>query len=357
MLWEMFLSAGERGLFLRTALSFFMSVSLVIGFGSLFIAGMRIFQGKGQPIRTDGPPTHLKTKLGTPTMGGLLILGAMMVSTLLFVRLSDPYVWFLWIILSVYGALGAIDDLLKIIKQNSQGVVGKIKLAVQFFTACCVMGGLYCVEGEIYATFLKSYIPLDYVLYGMGLYFVVGCFVIVGAGNAVNLTDGLDGLAASQCIVVTSFFIIFMIFVVRDDVLIYTPDLFFLKDKFKELMVMGAAFVGGLIGFLWFNGSPAQIFMGDTGALAAGGFIGMLSVLLRMEILLAFVGFIFVCEAISVMIQTFYYQRTKKRFFRMAPLHHHFECQGLAETKIVMRFGIVTFMLGFVAISVLVIIF
>lgn len=310
----------------------------VIVFGPRIIAALRNLQKFGQPIRADGPQSH-QLKAGTPTMGGLMVLGSVITSTLLFADLKSIYIWTSLFVMVSFGALGFMDDYLKVTKNNHYGLRGKMKLLVQFLVGVIAC---YMVQSEAHEMhvshisfpFLKNFI-LDIGYF----YLPFVSIVIVGSSNAVNLTDGLDGLAIVLVAIVAACFGIISYLagnIVYANYLqiIYVPNV-------SELTILCSAIVGAGIGFLWFNCQPAEIFMGDTGSLSLGGVIGTVSVVTKHELILAIIGGVFVMETLSVIIQVYYFKFTGgKRIFRMAPLHHHFEQLGWSESKVVIRFWI-----------------
>ncbi|MCB0220455.1 MAG: phospho-N-acetylmuramoyl-pentapeptide-transferase [Chrysiogenetes bacterium] len=322
--------------------AFWMGVLL----GPWMIERLRVLKA-GQSIRDDGPETHLQ-KAGTPTMGGVLILAAIFVPTLLWARLDTDYVWIVLGVTAVYGALGFADDYLKVKHKNSKGVPGKVKLLVQ--TAGALAAGAYLYYSEfgtdLAVPFFKDFDP------DLGIVFIpFVILVIVGASNAVNLTDGLDGLAIGPVITTTATYTLFAYIAgnaVYSEYLL-VPSI----PGVGELCVVCAAAVGAGLAFLWFNSYPAEVFMGDVGSLALGGLIGTVAVLTKQEILLALVGGIFVVETLSVMIQVFWFKRTGERVFKMAPLHHHYELLGWPEPKVIVRFWIISIILALAGVSTL----
>jgi phospho-N-acetylmuramoyl-pentapeptide-transferase len=323
----------------------------VFFFGPNIIAGLRLKQGKGQPIRADGPQSHLITKKGTPTMGGLMILSGLVVSTVLWANLSNHYVWTVLLVTLGFGAIGFYDDYLKVTKQSHKGFSGRSRLAFEFLiagAACLVIArfGTPPLGTSIAQPFIKD------VLIDVGMFFVVfGAFVIVAAGNAVNLTDGLDGLAIVPVMIAAATFG-FIAYLSGNAIFANYLQINFVPGT-GELAVVCGAIIGAGLGFLWFNAPPAQIFMGDTGSLALGGLLGTVAVATKHEIVLAIVGGLFVLEAASVIIQVFFFKRTGKRVFRMAPIHHHFEQLGWAESTVVIRFWIVSIVLALIGLSTL----
>jgi phospho-N-acetylmuramoyl-pentapeptide-transferase len=304
-------------------------------FGGPLIRKLRKLKA-GQEIRGDGPETHL-AKSGTPTMGGLLILLSVTVSTLLWQDLNNAYTWLVLFSMLAFGAIGFIDDYLKIFRKNSVGLHARVKFVGQTLVALVIMLFLYRNGNEhttlLYIPFFK-YPVLDLSL----LYIPFGVVLLVGTSNAVNLTDGLDGLAIGLVILVSVTFAIITYVTGRADYAEYL-QIPYLRGS-GELTIFSLALMGASVGFLWFNSHPAEVFMGDTGSLALGGVIGVLSLILKKEILLIVIGGVFVLEALSVIIQVASYKLRKKRVFKMAPLHHHFELKGWDESKVVIRFWI-----------------
>lgn len=326
--------------------------ALIFGFlfGRPLINVLRKRQGKGQPIRSDGPEGHF-VKAGTPTMGGLLIIGALVTSTLLWARLDNPFVWMVLFVTISYAAIGFADDYAKVTKQNTAGVSGRIRLLLGF-----VIAGLAGWWAAVYHPDALSYqlaFPIfKDTLLNLGYLFVpFAIIVIVGAANAVNLTDGLDGLAIMPVMIATSALGVIAYAVGRVDFTEYL-DVHYVPGT-GEILVFAAGVVGGGLGFLWYNAPPAAVFMGDTGSLALGGALGAIAVATKHEIVLAIVGGLFVVEALSVIIQVLYFKRTGKRVFLMAPIHHHYEKKGWAEPQIVIRFWIISLILAIVGLATL----
>jgi len=322
--------------------------ALLLGliFGPRFINMLRVRQGKGQPIREDGPQSHL-AKRGTPTMGGLMIIVALTLSLLLWMDLSNPFVWACLAVTLGFGVIGFIDDYDKVTKNSHAGLSGKVRLLLEFAVAGVAS---YIIVSQIntnlYVPFFSDVsIPLG------PFYYVFAAFVMVGAGNAVNLTDGLDGLAIMPVIIASGTFAIIAYLVGRADFSEYLgiPHV----AGAGELVVFCAAIMGGGLAFLWFNAPPAAVFMGDTGSLALGGALGAIAVAAHHEVVLAIVGGLFVFEALSVIIQVFWFKRTGKRVFRMAPIHHHFEQLGWSESKVVIRFWIIAIVLAMIGLATL----
>lgn len=330
----------RAGATLLTALA----IGLLIG--PKFISMLRVRQGKGQPIRADGPQTHL-VKVGTPTMGGLMILISLILSMLLWMDLANPFVWACLAVAAGFGLIGFLDDFDKVTKRSHKGLSGKVRLLFEFLIAGIAA---WLMVGEISTTL---YIPFvtDWGIPLGPFYFVFAAFVIVGAGNAVNLTDGLDGLASMPVIIAAGTFGIISYLVGRVDYSTYLgiPHV----PGAGELTLLCGAIMGAGLAFLWFNAPPAAVFMGDTGSLALGGALGAIAVASHHEIVLAIVGGLFVLEAASVIIQVWFFKRTGKRIFRMAPIHHHFEQLGWSESTVVIRFWIVSIVLALLGLATL----
>ncbi len=321
-------------------------------FGPKLIGQLRARQQKGQPIREDGPPSHLLTKVGTPTMGGLLILISVGFSTLLWGNLYNPFLWIVLLATLAFGAIGFCDDYLKIKGGSSDGVPGRIKLILEALVA---LGVLFAVSAQMPPEMATGFaIPFfkDVLIdFGLPFFIFIGLLVIVGASNAVNLTDGLDGLAiVPSMIAVASFG--FIAYLVGNIVFANYLQINYVAGT-GELAVFCAAFIGAGLGFLWFNAPPAMIFMGDTGSLSIGGALGSIAVATKHEIVLAIIGGLFVLEAVSVIVQVASFKLTGKRVFAMAPLHHHFEQRGWAEPTIVIRFWIISVILALIGLATL----
>lgn len=335
----------------RGTLAFFVALILSLSFGDRLIAFLRHHQSKGQPIREDGPKSHLLTKKGTPTMGGLLILGSAILSILICADLSNPFVWVAVLVMVVYGFVGFVDDYVKVTKQTANAMSAKMKLFLQFSTALAAVLVVSYYTPET-MQFSLSFPYFENLILNLWWFYVpFAMIVIAGSSNAVNLSDGLDGLATGLLI---SAFAVFMVFayVCGENV----SEYFYLQSipLASEVATVCAAVIGGCLGFLWFNASPAKVFMGDTGSLSLGALLGMVAVMVKHEILLAIVGGVFVIEAISVMIQVVYFKKTGgKRFFKMAPIHHHFEQLGWPEVKVVTRFWIIGLILAIVGLLAL----
>jgi phospho-N-acetylmuramoyl-pentapeptide-transferase len=303
----------------------------------------------GQQIREDGPQSHLSKK-GTPTMGGILIIFSVVISTLLWANLTIDYVWLILLVTVGFGLIGFIDDYRKFIGKNSRGVSGKVRITAEILIALFVSIILYIKPGfnsQVAIPFFKTILPN----LGWG-YVLLSTFIIIGAANAVNLTDGLDGLAIGPAIICFATYVMFAYFAGNVKVSTYLQIPYVVGAG--ELAVFCGALVGAALGFLWFNSYPAEVFMGDVGSLSLGGALGMMAVITKQEILLVIVGGIFVIETISVIFQVGYFKLTQgKRIFRMAPLHHHFELKGWAEPKVIVRFWVISILLALMAISTL----
>ncbi len=326
--------------------------ALVFGFvfGRPLIDLLRRKQKKGQPIRDDGPATHF-VKAGTPTMGGLLILSALMFSTLLWARLDNPYVWIVLLVTLAFGLIGFADDYAKVTKQNTKGVSGRIRFGAGLLIAALAA----FAAASFHPAALTNQLALPFfkdALLNLGILFVpFGMVVIVGAANAVNLTDGLDGLAIMPVMIAGGTLGV-IAYVVGNYNFTEYLGVHFVPGT-GELLIFSAALFGAGLGFLWYNAPPAAVFMGDTGSLALGGALGAIAVCTKHEIVLAIVGGLFVVEALSVIIQVLYFKRTGRRVFLMAPIHHHFEKKGWAEPQIVIRFWIISLILALAGLATL----
>ena len=320
-------------------------------FGRPLIELLRRRQRNGQPIREDGPESHRTTKAGTPTMGGVLILGALLVSTLLWARLDNVYIWIVLLVTLGFGAIGMVDDSRKVSSNSAKGISARVRFAGGLVIAAAAgfAAQLFHPEqlsGALAFPFLKDFL-LD-----LGLLYIVFCMlVIVGSANAVNLTDGLDGLAIMPVMISAATLGIIAYAVGRVDFTNYL-EVHYVPGT-GELLVFSAGLIGGGLGFLWYNAPPAAVFMGDTGSLALGGAVGAIAVVTKHELVLAIVGGLFVVEALSVIIQVLYFKVTRKRVFLMAPIHHHFEKRGWAEAQIVIRFWIIALILALIGLATL----
>lgn len=331
----------------RSFLAFVFSFIIVIVFQPVFITYLRKIGLRGQPIRDDGPESHV-IKSGTPTMGGLVVIAAVLISSLFFANFSSLYVWIALLVMFGHAALGFVDDWQKVRHQNSKGISAKAKIFSQLLIVVIASVTLVAAgfSTDLTFPFFKNLaLPL-------GVFFILfAALVVVGSANAVNLTDGLDGLAIGPVITVSVTF----------SVLAYLTGNINLAEYLHinyvsgsgELCIVLASVVAAGLGFLWYNTFPAQVFMGDIGSLSLGGLLGIVAVIVKQEFLLAIAGGIFVLEALSVIIQRYYYKATKKRVFKMAPVHHHFELLGWAEPKIIVRFWIISIILALFTLATL----
>ncbi len=329
----------------RTVYALVTSLLLSWILGPLFIRWLKSHQAKGQPIRNDGPETHL-IKQGTPTMGGLLILMALTIATLLWADLRNPFIWLALMVTLGYGLIGWWDDYLKLIRQNPKGLAGRWKLLMQLLIGGAAAYGLMLLTEPVVD------VPFLNTQWNMGwLYAPFVVFVLIGSSNAVNLTDGLDGLAVAPTFMVASALavVVYLAGHAHFSAYLMIPHV----AGAGELAIFCGAVVGACLGFLWFNTYPAQVFMGDVGALALGGALGFVACAVHQQFLLAIAGGLFVLEAVSVMVQVASFKLTGKRVFRMAPIHHHYELKGWAEPKVIVRFWIISIILALIALSTL----
>jgi len=324
------------------------ATALVIGLiiGPKFIGWLRVRQGKGQPIRSDGPQSHL-AKVGTPTMGGLMILTAVGVALLLWMDLRNVYVWACILVTGGFGLIGFLDDYDKVKKRSTKGVSARARLLAEFTIAGLATALIVSHSNtDLYLPFVNG--PVADIGW---FYIIFGAFVIVAFGNAVNLTDGLDGLATMPVIISCIAFMMIAYLVGNAKYAAYLGIPYVAGAG--DLTILCGAVVGAGLAFLWFNAPPAAVFMGDTGSLALGGALGTVAVTTHHEFVLAIIGGLFVVEAMSVVIQVFWFKRTGRRVFRMAPIHHHFEQLGWSEPTVVIRFWIVAFVLALAGLSTL----
>ena len=326
--------------------------SLVICFviAPSMIRWLKSKQKEGQPIRECGPESHFK-KAGTPTMGGLMILISVCISTLIWSDLTNPFVWYALLIMVGYGAIGFADDYLKLTKRNTKGLSGRLKIFGQVIIGTVVTLGIMSALPENLSTNVAPPFFKD-LLINLSWFFIPwSLIVMIGASNAVNLTDGLDGLAIVPVAIAAACFGLIAYLVGRVD---FSEYLYLHHvPGASELAIICGALIGGAMGFLWYNAPPAAIFMGDTGSLAMGGFLGAVSVMTKHEIVLAIIGGLFVLEAVSVIVQVASFKLTGKRVFAMAPIHHHFEKKGWSESQIVIRFRIIAVILALVGLATL----
>jgi phospho-N-acetylmuramoyl-pentapeptide-transferase len=335
----------------RAGGAFFTALLFGFLFGMPLINLLKRKQANGQPIREDGPQSHILDKAGTPTMGGVLILGALIVSTLIWARLDNPYVWMVLFVTVSFGLVGFADDYAKVSSNTSKGVSGKLRFGIGLVIAA--IAGYWATQIHPDALAGQLAVPLfKDVLLNLGWFFVpFSMIVIVGSANAVNLTDGLDGLAIMPVMIAAATLGTIAYAVGRVDFTEYL-EVHYVPGT-GELLVFASALIGGGLGFLWYNAPPAAVFMGDTGSLALGGALGAIAVATKHEIVLAIVGGLFVIEALSVIIQVLYFKATGRRVFLMAPIHHHFEKRGWAESQIVIRFWIISLILALIGLATL----
>ena len=340
----------------RTGLAIVTAQFVVVALGSRFIRWMKARQGKGQPIRTDGIERHVLEKSGTPTMGGVMILAGLFSGVLLWADLTNVYVWAVLLVTAGYGMLGFMDDYAKVTKQTSAGISGKVRLLLEAGIAMAAVALIIVFAAKppespelltsvTFPIFKQYFVDLSWG------YLLFGAFVIVGAANAVNFTDGLDGLATVPVMIAAAAYGL-IAYLVGNYVFSTYLQLHFVPGV-GELAVFCGALLGAGLGFLWYNAPPAKIFMGDTGSLALGGAVGAIAVATRHEIVLAIIGGLFVAELLSVVIQVAWFKRTGRRIFLMAPIHHHFEKLGWSESTVVIRFWIVSIMLALVGLATL----
>ena len=330
-----------------------MITALVISFilGPILIEWLKKHQQGGQPIRDDGPESHILTKAGTPTMGGFLILIALILSTALWADLGNGYIWAALGVTVGYGIIGFIDDYLKVTRRNHKGLSGKLKLSLQIVIALAAALWIMKLTRDPLSTSLAIPFFKD-VLLDLGWFFVpFAAFVMVGASNAVNLTDGLDGLAIGPVLIAAAVFGI-ITYLTGNSVFSNYLQVHYVPGA-GELSIFLGALLGASLGFLWYNAPPAMVFMGDTGSLSLGGALGTVSVITKHELVLALVGGLFVLETVSVIVQVISYKLTGRRVFQMAPLHHHFEKKGWAEPTIVIRFWIIATILALAGLATL----
>jgi phospho-N-acetylmuramoyl-pentapeptide-transferase len=340
----------------RTGLAIFTAQLVVVLLGSRFIRWMKAKQGKGQPIRAEGIERHIVEKAGTPTMGGVMILAGLFSGTLLWADLTNVYVWAVLLVTAAYGMLGFMDDYSKVTKQTTAGISGRVRLALEALIAMAAISLIIVFAAkppEVPELLTSVTFPVfkQYFLDLSWAYLLFGAFVIVGAANAVNFTDGLDGLATVPVMIAAAAYGL-IAYLVGNFVFSTYLQLHFVPGV-GELAVLCGALLGAGLGFLWYNAPPAKIFMGDTGSLALGGAVGAMAVATRHEIVLAIIGGLFVAELLSVVVQVASFKLTGKRVFRMAPVHHHFEKLGWSESTVVIRFWIVAVMLALVGLATL----
>ena len=335
----------------RTGAAVLTSLFFSLIFGEIIIKKLQTFQPIGQPIREDGPESHIIKKTGTPTMGGVLILSSMIFSLLLWADLSNQFIWICFISSLIFGIIGFVDDYYKIKLHNHRGIKSSTKILLQIFFSLII---IYLIQLSIPEN-ISSTINFPFfknLIIDLGVfYFVLGSVVIVGSANAVNLTDGLDGLAIVPVMIVAMSFA-FISYVSGNIIFSDYLQITYIKNS-GELSIFCGTLIGSALGFLWFNAPPAKVFMGDTGSLAMGSAIGSLAIIVKHEIVLSIIGGLFVLETLSVIVQVVSFRLTGKRVFRMAPLHHHFEKKGWAESTIVIRFWIITIVLALIGLATL----
>jgi len=340
-----------RYLSFRSGGAFFTSLTLCFIFGPKIIAFLKSRQKEGQPIREDGPKSHLETKQGTPTMGGIMIIFSMLFSLLLWTDLTNPYVWVITFVIVSFSLIGFADDYLKLTKRSSKGVSGKKKLFLQLLFSFMAVIWLKAVSPEGINTLVYMPVFKD-LIFDLGWFYVPFAMVVmVGSSNAVNLTDGLDGLATIPIMIVAGSFALISYLVGN---VVYSDYLHLAYvEGAGELTIIASSIVGASLGFLWYNAPPAKIFMGDTGSLSLGALLGCISLITKNEFTLAIIGGVFVIEAVSVIIQVYSFKLTGKRVFRMAPIHHHYEQKGWPEATIVIRFWIISIILAIIGLATL----
>ena len=335
----------------RTGASILTSLFFSLIFGEIIIKKLSTFQPMGQPIRKDGPENHIIKKAGTPTMGGILILASMTLSLFLWADLSNKFIWICFISAFLFGMIGFIDDYQKIKYNSHKGISGLIKISFQVLFSFIIV---YLIQ-QLIPSHLSSTVHFPFFknfIVDLGIFYIFfGVIIIVGSANAVNLTDGLDGLAIVPVMIVAMSFA-FIAYLTGNTIFSEYLQISYIKNS-GELSIFCGTLIGSSLGFLWFNAPPAKVFMGDTGSLAMGSTIGSLAVIVKHEIVLAIIGGMFVLETLSVIVQVVSFKLTGKRVFRMAPLHHHFEKKGWAESTIVIRFWIITVVLALVGLATL----
>jgi phospho-N-acetylmuramoyl-pentapeptide-transferase len=340
-----------RYLTTRTGGAILTSLFFIFILGPRIISLLKVKQGRGQPIRSDGPQRHIIEKQGTPTMGGLMILSGVLVSTLLWADLSNLYVWAVLFVTMGFGAIGFYDDYLKVTRATVHGFSSGLRLIAEFAIAAVAVACFMWIGDKSLASSLAIPFFKDVLIYFGPFFIIVGIIVIVGSGNAVNITDGLDGLAIVPVMIAAASYGL-IAYLVGNFVFAEYLQLHFVRGT-GELAVICGTLVGAGLGFLWFNAPPAMIFMGDTGSLSLGGALGAIAVAVKHEIVLMVIGGLFVLETVSVIVQVASFKLTGKRVFAMAPLHHHFEQKGWKEPTIVIRFWIIALVLALIGLSTL----
>jgi len=333
----------------RSGGAFFTALVLCFLFGRPLIGWLRRVQKKGQPIRDDGPARHIVEKAGTPTMGGVMILGALLISAFFWARLDNGFVWTVLLVTLAFGLIGFVDDYQKVTRQSHKGVSGKVRLAIGFVIAG--VAGWYMASLQPAELADRVAVPVlkDALIYAGWFYLPFVMLVVVGSANAVNLTDGLDGLAIMPVMIAAASLGFIAYVVGRTDFTEYLGVHYIAGTG--EITVITSAIIGAGLGFLWYNAPPAMVFMGDTGSLSLGACLGAIAVATKHEIVWAVIGGLFVLEAVSVMVQVASFKLTGKRVFRMAPIHHHFEQKGWAEPTVVIRFWIIALILALIGLA------
>ncbi len=335
----------------RTAMATLTAVLICFVFGPKVIRWLRLKQKAGQPIRDDGPESHLETKVGTPTMGGSLILGAIAMSVFLWGNLTSVYTWLVMFVMLGFGVIGGVDDYMKLKHRSSNGLSAKLRIVLQLAITAMASYIVMKLSPVAYETHLSIPFIKDWFL-NLGIFFIPFAMVVmIGSGNAVNLTDGLDGLAIVP-VMITALCFAIISYIVGNAIFAEYLQLPYIPGT-GEIAVICGAMIGASLGFLWFNAPPAQVFMGDTGSLALGAAFGVIAVVTKHELVLLIIGGLFVIETVSVILQVLYFKATGKRIFLMAPIHHHFEKKGWAEPTIVIRFWIISILLALIGMTTL----
>ncbi|WP_068268893.1 phospho-N-acetylmuramoyl-pentapeptide-transferase [Caviibacter abscessus] len=340
-----------KSLAIRGSIAFFVALLLTLIFGGKIIDILRA-KKLGDKIREEGPSSHL-SKAGTPTMGGIIIISAIIIAMLVAGNFTNKYTVFLFCMTILFTYIGFYDDYLKLTK-SKKGLSGKKKLLGQLIMSLITF--LFILKFRLSGTevdfsLVNPFIKNSYLYIGAFAFFIFICFVVIGSSNAINLTDGLDGLVSGPIMIVSIIFLMIAYFAGHKELSLYL-NIYYIEGA-GEIAVYLSAVIGAIIGFLWFNFYPAQVFMGDTGSLTLGGILGMIAIFVKQEFLLPIAGFVFIAEALSVIIQVLYFKRTHKRIFKMAPIHHHFEMGGLPETKVTVRFWIITIIMCIIAFMIL----
>mgnify|MGYP000714999167 CR=1 FL=1 len=340
-----------KSIMLRASVAFMIAFLFMLIFGKPFIAWLKK-KKYGDTAREEGPKSHFD-KSGTPTMGGILIIGAILFATAIAGNFTNKFIVFLFIITILFTTIGFYDDYLKLTRHKN-GLSGKKKILGQMIITALTFWFVYkygLVNKTIDFSIVNPIIKNSYIYITPILFFVFIAFVIIGSSNAVNLTDGLDGLVSGPIMIVSVTFLMISYFAGHKELASYL-NIYYIYGA-GEIAVYLSAVIGAIIGFLWFNFYPAQVFMGDTGSLTLGGILGMVVIFVKQEFLLPIAGLVFIVEALSVIIQVLHFKRTRKRIFKMAPIHHHFEMDGLPETKVTIRFWIITIIMSIITFMIL----